>query len=153
MRSGDDPRTEMIIAALDQIADHADKTGVIYAVETTETTPDLLNAVLKRNACPYVRVAYDPAALLMEGDDPVAGVQPLADQVAISFARDALQGSGDRPGRETPFGTGHIDFAEYLAALEEAGYHGPQIIRRTNAENPIEEIAAAKKYLEDVLRG
>jgi len=41
----------------------------------------------------------------------VAGVGPLADQVAASFARDAVQGSAERPGRETSFGTGDIDFA------------------------------------------
>ena len=49
-------------------------------------------------------------------------------------------------------GAGHIDFAAYLAALEEAGYHGPQIIRRSAGENPVQDIAAAKEHLERILR-
>ncbi len=152
LRSGDDPRTELVAAALEQVADHADRTGVVFAIETAESTPGLLQAVLKRIDCPYVRAAYDPAALLMEGDDPVAGVQPLADQVVFSFARDAVQGSAERPGCETPLGTGDIDFAACLAALEEAGYHGPQILRSTSSEDPVRDIAAAKEHLERILR-
>ena len=63
-----------------------------------------------------------------------------------------MGGSGSRAGHETRLGEGQIDLAEYLAALDEAGYHGVPFIRRTSANRPIEDIAEAKSRLDALVR-
>jgi len=69
-------------------------------------------------------------------------------QVILSHARDALAGTPERGGRETTLGDGRVDLLEYLSILSAAGYGGPQIIRRSGSERPLDDLAAAKEYLE-----
>jgi sugar phosphate isomerase/epimerase len=49
-------------------------------------------------------------------------------------------------------GQGQIDFAEYLAMLDQAGYRGTAFIRRTDAERPLDEVAEAKRRIERLIR-
>ena len=71
----------------------------------------------------------------------------LADQVILAHARDGTTGSADRSGRETSLGQGHVNLLQYLATLSAAGYAGPQILRRTDSERPIEDLTEAREIL------
>ncbi len=102
--------------------------------------------------CAQVGVCYDPGALLMHGYEPIHGVTHLAEHIVLSHARDAIAGRADRAGREMPAGQGELDFTEYFAALDEAGYRGPQIVARSESDRPIADIVAAKAHLDALLR-
>ena len=100
---------------------------------------------------PGVGACYDPASLVIEGFEPLSGVDPLADRIFLAHVRDAVPGSARHGGREMPLGQGQVDLPEYLAALDQAGYRGVPYIRRTSAERPLQEIAHAKARLEALI--
>jgi len=148
----DDRRRRLITEALDHLGEHADKTGTFLAVLAAEHSPLTLRRLLDDLNCPMLRVGYDPGALLIRGYDPIAGVGELAGHIAASHLRDATRGTPATAGREVRMGTGQVPFLEYLAALEEGQYTGPHIVRRTDAADPLAEFAAARQYLERLLR-
>ena len=57
----------------------------------------------------------------------------------------------DQPGEDVPLGTGQVDLAAVIRALEEGGFTGAIIIEREAGNNRLGDIAAAKTVLEDVL--
>ena len=142
---------ESAMDALREVGDHADRIGRTLAVQTHGQSPESLESLLQEVQCPAVRVCMDPAALLMMGHDPIEGITRLADRVCLSHARDATLGGSDCAGHETPLGEGQVDLYAYLAALDGAGYGGPQIIRRTSAEHPLEDIRRALAILDSHL--
>jgi L-ribulose-5-phosphate 3-epimerase len=145
------PQRDRVVEAVRQIADYADRTGTVFAIETAGAGPEDLCALLKSIDCPLLKASLDPAELLVAGIDPVEAVEKLADNVALARARDALAGSRSRAGRETALGQGNLDLIGYLAALAASGYGGPAMLRRTDAAKPVEELATAKAFLESTL--
>lgn len=141
---------DRVVEAVRLIADHADRTGTIFAIETTGSRPEALHALLKGLDCPHLRATLDPAELVMQGSDPLQAVATLANDIVLARVRDGLVGSADRHGRETPVGEGQVNLIEYLAALEGADYAGPATVRRTDTDRPIDELAAAKAYIESL---
>jgi sugar phosphate isomerase/epimerase len=141
---------DLIVEAVRQIADYADHSGTIFAVESAGGRPEALHALLKGIDCAFVKASVDPAELVLEGMNPVEAVETLADDVVMARARDALLGSKDRRGRETSLGQGNVDIIGYLQALEEAGYGGPTMVRRVDTDRPAHELAAAKAFLDSL---
>jgi sugar phosphate isomerase/epimerase len=138
--------------AVRHLAELADRTGTFIAFETGSAEPETLAGLLQNVNCDSLGVCYDPASLLMDGFNPLDGVTTLADRIMIARARDAVAGTNRRPGREVALGEGQVDMRSYLAALEAAGYGNPAFIRRTDAEDPMQELAEAKQRLETLLR-
>jgi sugar phosphate isomerase/epimerase len=141
-----------LFEAIEHLADISDRTGTFIAFETGGAAPTLLRDLIRRINSPTVGVCYDPASLLMDGYEPLGGIEPVASSILIARARDAMAGSPNNPGREVSLGTGQIDLAEYLAALDQAGYKNVPFIRRTDSERPLVDLAEAKRRLEAVLR-
>ncbi|MBI4581137.1 MAG: sugar phosphate isomerase/epimerase [Planctomycetes bacterium] len=135
-----------------QLADLADRTGTFVALETGGADPATLAGLLGRVNAPALGVCYDPASLLIEGFEPLAGIEPLASSILIARARDAVAGSPRHAGREVALGAGQLDLPEYLAALDQAGYRNVPFIRRTESEHPLADLAEAKRRLESVIR-
>jgi sugar phosphate isomerase/epimerase len=136
--------------AVREMAAMADRTGTRVAIETAGADPVLLGKLLAEVNTPVLGAAYDPAGLLVDGFEYLAGMAPLADHILNARIRDAVAGVSTRPGREVAVGQGQIDFAEYLAMLDQAGYRGLPFIRRTNAERPLDEVADAKRRIESL---
>jgi sugar phosphate isomerase/epimerase len=142
----------LLSEVLVQIAEWSDRTGTLVAFETGGTDPNTIAGLLNEIRCPTLGVCYDPASLLIDGFDALAGVDPLADKILHARARDAIGGHGDRPGHEADLGEGEVDFAEYLAALDQAGYRHAPFIRRTPGQKPMDEIADARDHLNSLIR-
>jgi sugar phosphate isomerase/epimerase len=138
--------------AIHALANLADRTGTFIAFETGSAEPDTIAGLLRQVNCESLGVCYDPASLLIDGFNPLDGVQTLADRILIARARDAVAGTGQQPGREVALGHGQIDMQAYLARLEAAGYASAPFIRRTAADDPLQELAEAKQRLETLLR-
>jgi sugar phosphate isomerase/epimerase len=151
----DDPgdrRRRSVVEAARILGEAADRTGTLLAVRTAEDAPESLRRLLDEIACPMIRVCYDPGGLLIHGHDPMAGIGQLGEHVIASHLRDATTGTRSAAGREVRLGTGQLDVGEYLAALEDGQYAGGQIIRRTDAADPIGDVAAAKAYLDALMK-
>jgi L-ribulose-5-phosphate 3-epimerase len=139
-----------VAEVLRELADVADRTGTFVAFETASVDPARFVSLLREVNCDWLGVCYDPASLLIDGYDPLESIGPAAGRILIARARDAVGGSERRPGHETPLGYGEIDFARYLAMLDQAGYRHAAFIRRTDSEHPLEDITDAKKLLESL---
>ena len=151
------PDSTQLVDAMRQLAQAGDSTGTFLALQTGYTDPEQLARLLAVLAAPAVKVCYDPAGLLLGGFEALSGIGPLANQIILAYVRDAIAGRGGQSGggraslgRETTLGEGELDLAEYVAALQEAGYFGPQIVRRLHAVNPVAELSKARQQLESL---
>lgn len=79
-------------------------------------TPEQLDELLRRVSHPNLAAQYDLYHMARQGVDLLAGIALLAGRIGhVQFA--------DCPGRGAP-GTGQLEFAPVLAALERSGYRG-----------------------------
>jgi hydroxypyruvate isomerase len=79
-------------------------------------TPEQLDELLRRVRHPNLAAQYDLYHMARQGVDLLAGIALLAGRIGhVQFA--------DCPGRGAP-GTGQLEFAPVLAALERSGYRG-----------------------------
>ncbi|MFH0980840.1 MAG: sugar phosphate isomerase/epimerase [Planctomycetota bacterium] len=145
-------RTDQAGEVLQVLGEHADRVGAVLAIRAGDDGPDDLAALFDCLSCPALRVCLDPAALLSVGREVSRAVESLGKYVALSHTRDAtLTGSPERL-VETNLGRGEVDLTRYLVALAAAGYAGPHIVRRTDALDPMSDLAESKAYLEALLR-
>ncbi len=86
-----------VAQAVRELAEMADRTGTRVAIETAGADPVVLGKLLGEVNAPVLGAAYDPAALLIDGFAPMAGVAPLADHILNARIRDAVAGTGRRP--------------------------------------------------------
>ena len=140
----------MAVEALRRLGEHADATGVAYAVRPTGDDAERLAAVLDQIRCPSIAVCLDPAAAIMIGVDPEAFVMRFAGGIVLTHMRDATGGRG-QSGHETRLGEGHVDLGGVLCALDASDYAGTHIIRRTDSERPAVDLAHGREVLERYL--
>lgn len=133
--------------ALADLGREGQRVGALLAAETgTESGADLLKLI---DSLPpgSIGVDFNPANLIMHGFDPREAAQKLGAHVLHVHATDGTRDVAAGRGIEVPLGRGSAEFPELLGALEEHQYRGYLTIRRMEARNPVEEIAAAVKYL------
>ncbi len=137
--------------ALHAVAIHADALDRCFAIETQVDEVAALADLLRDLNCPNLRICYDPAELLMEGHDPLEPIERFADDIRSAHVRDAERGSRLQAGRETNLGSGHLNLRRYLDRLQDAGYHGPLILRRAHSANPASDVRVCRKVFDDVM--
>ncbi len=135
------------IDALRRIGEFADACGVSYAIRPTRDAGDRMVKVLDELACPAITVCLDPAELLMNGANPLSGIDRYVEQISLMHARDGTAGRADGAGRETPLGEGDVDMVGLLAALSAADYPGPYILRSADSQDPVADIQRARGTL------
>ncbi|MBP3397099.1 MAG: sugar phosphate isomerase/epimerase [Clostridia bacterium] len=164
------PRYGIMQEACGELSRYADSIDAHFAIETGPETSAVLKKFLDGLHSTGVAVNLDPANLVMvTGDDPAKAVYNLKDYIVHTHAKDGvmLQRTnpeyiyrvtplpGDLEGirffREVPLGTGSVDFAAYLKALEDIGYRGFLTIEREAGQNPSADILTAKNHLIDVI--
>ena len=164
------PRYGIMQEACGELSRYADSIDAHFAIETGPETSAVLKKFLDGLNSTGVAVNLDPANLVMvTGDDPAKAVYNLKDYIVHTHAKDGvmLQRTnpeyiyrvtplpGDLEGirffREVPLGTGSVDFAAYLKALEDIGYRGFLTIEREAGQNPSADILTAKNHLIDVI--
>ncbi len=143
--------SQLVTAALHQIGEVADATGVTYAIRPTADSGEQLAEVLKTVLCPGVGIGLDPASMVMHGVDPFSMFDHMADKITVAFARDGTVGSAERAGTETPLGEGDVDMLGALSRLDDADYARGIILRRTASANPIEDLRNDRRKLEAML--
>ncbi|QDU27611.1 Xylose isomerase-like TIM barrel [Anatilimnocola aggregata] len=133
--------------ALMDLGREGQRVGAFLAAETgTESGADLRKLI---DSLPPSSLLVDlnPANLIVHGFDAREAAQALGAYVVHVHATDGTRDVAAGRGIEVPLGRGSAEFPEILGALEEHQYRGYLTIRRQDADNPIEEIAAAVKYL------
>lgn len=139
--------------AMAQIADFSDRCGVTVAIETSGMTTVDLEALLREMNCPHLAACCDTGAMLIQGEDPHRIADTLSGRVRLARVRDATWGARGAPGHETAVGQGQLDPAALLAGFAEAGYQGPLILTRQSGDNPVADLAAAKRRFDSLTAG
>lgn len=163
-------RYKIMQEACFELARYADSIGSHFAIETGPETSAVLKRFLDGLNSTGVAVNLDPANLVMvTGDDPVQAVYNLKDYIVHTHAKDGVMlyktqpefiyGVTPKPEdikdikffKEVPLGSGSVDFAKYLKALEDIGYRGFLTIEREAGEDPAKDIGIAKDHLLKVI--
>ena len=160
-------RYKIMQEACFELSRFADSMEAHFAIETGPEKSEVLKAFLDSLGSKGVGVNLDPANLVMvTGDDPVTAVHNLKDYIVHTHAKDGIrlresnpeyiynvvhpipeEFSGIKYFEEVPLGTGSVDFAKYLKALEEIGYRGFLTIEREVGKNPEADIKTAYDFL------
>lgn len=157
-------RYKIMQEACFELSRYADSLDAHFAIETGPEIASTLKAFLDDLGSKGVAVNFDPANFVMvTGDDPVKGVYTLKDYIVHTHAKDGIKlqnasaeeiynviDESAHSGRqyiEMPLGQGHVDFDNYLKALEEVGYRGFLTIEREVGEDPSADIAMAADFL------
>lgn len=164
-------RYKIMQEACFELSAYADSIGSHFAIETGPETSATLKDFLDSLNSTGVAVNLDPANLAMvTGDDPVEAVYNLQKYIVHTHAKDGVKYADVNPEyvyrilhpipeevkamkfcEEVPLGTGSVNFAKYLKALESVGYRGYLTIEREVGDDPEKDIKTAMDYLTKVM--
>ncbi|QDT69841.1 Xylose isomerase-like TIM barrel [Planctomycetes bacterium MalM25] len=128
-----------VVAATRAICDHGVPHGQAVHLETGQEPADVLLAFLAAVDRKNLGVNFDPANMILYGcGEPLPALQQLGEHVRSVHCKDAKWSAqpGETWGEETPLGAGDVDFAAFLAVLDEIGYDGPLTIEREIPQEP-----------------
>lgn len=141
----------LVVQALRALGEHADARGVLLAVRPTSDNAERTASLLAEVACPAVVVGLDPAAQVMAGHNPLALVESAGGRIPIMHVRDGVVGNSERGGYETRLGDGDVDMIGVLAAMQEADFRGPYIVRRCQSDTPMDDLQVGHDRLKQLL--
>jgi len=168
----DDKGWATLLANLDQIGDHAAELGVVASlhphVGTMVETAAEVEHVLAGSG---VGLCVDTGHLLVGGTDPVALTVAHADRVVHVHLKDVddavaarvrsgelTYGNAILEGLYTPLGSGDVDVATLVGALETAGYTGWYVLEQDvklrgapQGEGPATDVRTSLDFLRGVL--
>src|SRR5262249_54949676 len=97
-------RARLLREALLDLGRHGDRVGSVLALEIGLDPPEKVRDFLATFDVGSLKVNYDPANMLVNGFDPVAGVIPLSRLIAHTHARDARRTTVSRRAQEVCIG-------------------------------------------------
>lgn len=109
----------------------------------------------------YVDFCPDTAHIFLGGVSPVEVLRQHHERITISHWKDATgrwpnddQSNVDRFELEARYfkrvGTGDVDWTGWMGGLDKAGYEGWTILELDEAENPVEQISDARRFVEEL---
>lgn len=143
-----DKKAQMMRKCLEEVGQYGEQAGVFLATETGPEPASTMKRFLDTIRIPAIKVNYDPANLAMKGFDCIGGVRELKDYIIHSHAKDGRKTPDEKGRKEQPLGKGDVNFPEYIKAMNAIGYKGFYVIEREVGENPVKDIAEAKRFLE-----
>lgn len=143
-----DKKVIVMRRCLDEIGKFCEKIKIFLATETGPEPASTMKRFLDTVKVPSVRVNYDPANLVMNGFDQINGVFDLKDYIIHSHAKDGRKIPDEKGRKEQPLGKGDVDFPKYIKAMDNIKFNGFYIIEMEVGENPVNDIAEAKKFLD-----
>jgi len=127
--SATDASDRRMYSVLCGLAEVSDRFGVTLAVRGGSIDATLFSDLVVRVGCPTLRIAFDPLDVLVVGDDPVACLEQVSNQLETAYIRDALPRRGDWGGRACDLGDGALELDRYLADLSQCVSFERMILR------------------------
>ncbi len=140
------PAYQTLLRAIDDIAEHAERVGGYFAMETGQEKPHTLAAFIEHIGNPRLKVNYDPCNLLRFGSQKgvVAGVAILKDSIIHTHAKDWNPDT-----KRATCGQGDVPWPEYISALKGIGYDGVYAIEdETGVADMMESIQSSYTFLQ-----
>jgi sugar phosphate isomerase/epimerase len=147
-----DPGFVKLRDRLRQVADAFAAEGVDLGLETGQETADALKHFLQVLDRRNVGVNFDPANMILyEKGDPIAALETLAPWLKQCHIKDARRTKQSGTwGDEVVVGTGEVDWRKFFAVLGRVGYDGDLCIEREAGNQRVEDIRAARKFVESL---
>ena len=131
-----------------QVVEFAAARNTIIALENYARTPGgtlaEIQAALTRLASPALRTNLDMGNYPNHGQDVVAAIGSLADQILAAHLKDKTANSSDPP---TVLGAGVLPLAEILEALDQLPQHIYYIFEFRGGDDPVGRIERSLAYL------
>jgi len=128
-----DPEYPGVVQAIGEVGEYCEKLGLGFWFETGQETPVVLLRVIQDVGTKNLGVNLDPANLILYGKaNPVDALDVIGRYIRNVHVKDGLYPTDGRSlGRETPVGSGKVDFPVLFRRLcGEFGYDGELIIER-----------------------
>jgi sugar phosphate isomerase/epimerase len=147
-----DPDYAPLVEAVRALLDYCGRSGQALHVETGQEPAPVLAQFLRDVDRPNLGVNFDTANFLLYGtDDPMQALDQLGPWVRGVHCKDGLwPRQAGQLGAEVPIGRGQVPFPALIARLCELGYRGPLIIEREHGPAVVEDVLAARTYLERI---
>jgi sugar phosphate isomerase/epimerase len=120
----------VLIEVLNDLARHANHTGVTLALSPMNESPVKFVQFLDKINQGPVALNFDPASVYAAGHSPSEEYQAVYKKVTHVVVRDSVR-QLDGAGLEVPFGEGDVDWDEMFALLYEGHYEGWMTVMRT----------------------
>jgi L-ribulose-5-phosphate 3-epimerase len=145
-----DPFMETMLTRLRTVADLFAGAGITVALETGQETAGALKEFLAKLDHPGVTVNFDPANMILyQSGDPIEALRVLGPWIRQCHIKDANPTAQPGTwGEEVQVGTGQVTWARFFQTLAEVNFAGYCCIEREAGEQRVEDIAAAKHFLE-----
>lgn len=150
-----DLRYPELVKTVSKICDDLTARGQSFSLETGQETAQTLKRFLSDVGKPNLRVNFDPANMILYGNDqPLEALDLLAPHIIGVHCKDGLWPTQpDQLGHEVPFGEGQVNAVEWLKKLIATGYKGPLTIEREiSGEAQKRDIAAAIALIQGVIQ-
>jgi sugar phosphate isomerase/epimerase len=141
------PQWRLLVDVLSDIGAWSVRAGATLCVEAGRAAPADLRRLAA--ALPEGTIACDlvTGSLVVHAHDPVSAVADLAGLVGMVHLTDAVAGAFAGRGRAVELGTGQVDVAGVLAALDERDYQGWIGIEPLEDRTAAAELRAALEFL------
>ena len=140
-----DPAYQILLGSVSEIAEHGATTGVNFALETGQESPQALSDFVDEVGKPWLKVNYDPCNLLRFGSEAgtIQGVHILGDKIIHTHAKD-----WNPETMQATCGEGLVPWDGYIQALRDIGYSGVLAIEdETGNEDMIGSIGRSYAFL------
>lgn len=147
------PDRRDLIAALRDLLDACAARSQTLHLETGQESAAALLEFIRQVDRPNLFVNFDAGNFVLYGTDhPRTALDILYPFVRGVHCKDGLPSAiPGELGREVPLGQGAVNFPVLLRRLLQLGYQGPLIIEREHGPQVVDEILAARSYVEALL--
>jgi sugar phosphate isomerase/epimerase len=146
------PDYRALVEALHSLLDDFASRGQRLHLETGQESAKALLRLIHEADRPNLGVNFDPGNFVLYGtDEPLAALERLAHHVRGVHCKDGIRPrQPGELGAEVPIGQGEVPFPKLIRRLSDIGYRGPLVIEREQGPRVVEDILAARAYLEAV---
>ncbi|OWK46815.1 xylose isomerase [Fimbriiglobus ruber] len=141
------PRATTARESITALGQYGDRVGTLVALEPGLDPGDKVRDYLNSFDIGSLAINFDPANLLLNGFDPLAGLTALAGKIVHTHARDGRTASPAGGPREVAVGSGDIDWLLYIATLESIEYRGYLTVDREASEHRFADVTAGVRFL------
>jgi sugar phosphate isomerase/epimerase len=145
-----DPAFSKLLHRMRMVADIFAARGIELALETGQETAATLHGFLIKLGRTNVGVNFDPANMILyEKGDPIEALRTLGSWLKQCHIKDAnkTRVSGQW-GDEVVVGTGQVNWADFFKVLAELRFTGNLCIEREAGNQRVQDIRAAKQFIE-----
>jgi L-ribulose-5-phosphate 3-epimerase len=140
-------RAQLLRESLADLGRYGDRIGTLVALEIGLDPPEKVLEYLQSFDLGSLKINYDPANLVVNGIDPIAGLLTLNKEIVHFHARDARRSTISQGAEEVALGAGDIDWLKLVATLASIEYHGWLTLERHGGDSRLKDITNGVAFL------